>query len=117
MPKLIEGRRVEEYEAIERPGDYKVDYAEDGQIANVLFATPCFRDFQGEIILNVITGPGMQPPERPCWQVHEDSEGRVTASPSFLVLWPEEGIEKRFHCYLKAGVWEVLDDCVGAEGC
>jgi hypothetical protein len=30
-------------------------------------------------------------------------------------MWKELGIDRRFHCFLKGGVFEVLDDGTGAE--
>lgn len=114
MSTLVEGRRVADHESIERGGDYYVSYSDDGGIANVVFATPGYLDFHGELVLNVITGSAA-PTERVCWQVSENPDGRVTADPSFLVMWRERGIDRRFHCFLRAGVFEVLDDSTGAE--
>lgn len=114
MSQHIEGRRVDGYEEVERGGDYWVSYAEDERIANVVFATPGYLDFENHLVMNVITGPGAGD-ERPRWEISEDADGRVTATPSFLVMWKERGVDRRFHCFLKGGVFEVLDDSTGAE--
>lgn len=110
----VQGRRVADYDAIEKQGDYAVSYAEDGRISSVVFADPGFTDYQDELCMDVVTGPGAPEGERPRWEVTEDAQGRITVSPSFRSQWKECGEEKCFHCFLRGGVFEVLDDCVGA---
>lgn len=112
MPHHVEGRRVEGYEAIERGGDYYVKYAEDGRITAVVFAMPGFTERGGAPLWNRINGPAAEAETR--WEVTEDAEGKVTVSPSILSWWTYAGEDQRFHCFLKGGVWEMLDDCVGA---
>jgi hypothetical protein len=41
--------------------------------------------------------------------VTEHEDGTITVSPSILV---ETGDGRRWHGYLRKGVWEALDDCV-----
>lgn len=114
MSRTVEGRRVDSVEEIERPGDYAVKYAEDGGISSVWFSMPGFP----HPLWNRINGPAWMPGETATrWDVTEDSDGKVTVSPSILSewTWGPEKARRRFHGYLKGGVWELLDDCVGAE--
>jgi Family of unknown function (DUF6527) len=111
MPTHVEGRRVENVEAIEKSGDYSVKYAGDGRVEAIWFAMPGFPSNRW----NRINGPASA--REPRWEITEDAEGKVTVSPSIRSQWTE-GEEKRqcvFHCFLKGGVWELLDDCVGAD--
>jgi hypothetical protein len=108
MPTQVKGRRVADIQAIERAGDYCVRYAEDGRVFSVWFAMPGFPYH----FWNRINGPASQ--YEPRWEVTEDDEGRVTISPSILSWWKWKGEDQRFHCFMRAGVWEILDDTVGA---
>lgn len=114
MARHVEGRRVEGYDGIERGGDYFVKYGEDRAIVAVIFAMPGFDDDGGAPMWNRINGPAGAA-DGPRWEVTEDAEGRVTCAPSILSewTWGEDREPRRFHVYLKAGVWEVLDDTVG----
>ena len=111
MPRQVEGRRVENVEAIKQGGDYSVKYAEDGRIEAVWFAMPGF----GSPRWKRINGPASS--EKTRWEVTEDDDGKITVSPSILSEWKwgEDREQRRFHAFLKAGVWEVLDDTVGAS--
>lgn len=115
MSTHVEGRRVEGYDGIERGGDYFVKYDADRQIVAVVFAMPGFRDGSGAPMWNRINGPASRF-DGPKWEVAEDADGKVTISPSLLTewTWGEAREQRRFHGYLKAGVWEVLGDTVGA---
>lgn len=43
------------------------------------------------------------------WAVTEHDDGTLTAEPSILVTQPPT--DYRCHSYLRAGVWQYLDDC------
>lgn len=112
MPRHVQGRRVESVEDIERSGDYAVKFAVDGRVEALWFAMPGF----SELMWNRIPGPAaIEANQR--WDITVDGDGPATVSPSILSEWTwGEGREhRRFHGYLKAGVWEVLDDTVGAQ--
>ena len=114
MAQHVEGRRVEGYDGIERGGDYFVKKDADGGIIAVVFAMPGF-DHDGEgSQWNRINGPACIG-DGPKWQVTEDADGKVTVSPSILSewAWGQAREPRRFHAFLKAGVWELLDDCLG----
>ena len=115
MPRHVDGRRVEGYDGIEQPGDFFVKYGEDRAIIAIVFAMPGFRDDSGAPMWNRINGPASTA-DGPKWEVTEDADGKITVSPSLLTewTWGEAREPRRFHGYLKAGVWEVLDDTVGA---
>lgn len=116
MPQ-VEGRRVDEVSAIERGGDYTVTHGPDGRIASMTFAMPGFGDAAGHgaAVWNRIPGEGSTDErDRVRWTITEDAEGKVTVEPSILAEWPEGGGGRRFHAFLRGGVWDVLDDTVGA---
>lgn len=111
MPRHVQGRRVESIEDIERGGDYVVKRNDAGAIESLWFAIPGFP----EQLWNRIGGPGSKDTNR--WQIDEGPDGAVTVSPSILTWWtwgPEKA-ERRFHGFLRQGIWEILDDTVGAQ--
>lgn len=108
MPRHVEGRKVESVEAVEQPGDYFVKRVAAG-IEALWFAMPGF----AQPVWNRIPGPAASDGTR--WEITEDAEGRVTVSPSILSWWTEAGAKRRFHAFLKEGIWEVLDDTVGSD--
>lgn len=113
MAKHVDGRRVEGYDGIERGGDYFVKHDAEGGVIAVIFAMPGFGDGEGSM-WNRINGPAATA-DGPKWEVTEAEDGKVTVSPSILSewTWGEAREPRRFHAYLKAGVWELLDDCAG----
>lgn len=113
MSRLVDGRRVGGYDGIELGGDYFVKHDADGGVIAVVFAMPGFDDRDGAPMWNRINGPAGSA-DGPRWEVTEDAEGKVTVSPSIKSEWTHgEAREPRlFHAYLKAGVWELLDDCL-----
>lgn len=114
MPRHVDGRLVEGYDGIERGGDYFVKHDADGGVIAVGFAMPGFGDGDGSMWKR-INGPAGSA-DGPRWEVTEGEDGKVTVSPSILSEWThgEAREQRRFHAYLKAGVWEILDDTVGA---
>lgn len=111
MPRHVEGRRVApEWKAIEQPGDYFPIYTDGGDIKAICFSMPGFGQW-GRISGEADEAPG------PKWTITEDDSGAVTVAPSIESKWTwgEEKDERKFHAYLKGGVWELLDDCVGLE--
>jgi hypothetical protein len=42
--------------------------------------------------------------------VTEHDDGTITVEPSILVDWPREGAPRRYHGFLRGGVWETLPD-------
>lgn len=42
--------------------------------------------------------------------VTEHDDGTITVEPSILVDWPREGAPRRYHGFLRNGVWETLSD-------
>lgn len=113
----FEGRRVENVEALERDGDYCLKYANDG-IESMWFVMPGFgpgSGRRGAPCWNRIGGP-TAPEDQTRWEISEDEQGRVTVDPSILSQWTwgEDQVECRFHCFLKGGVFEILDDTTGA---
>lgn len=118
MAHTVEGRRVEGIQGIEFGGDYAVTHGPDGRIASMTFAMPGFSEVSGHgaALWNRIPGEGSTDErDRVRWTITEDVDGKVTVAPSILAEWPEAGEGRRFHGFLKAGVWEVLDDSVGAS--
>lgn len=53
---------------------------------------------------NVVPGNG------PAWEFNNDLE-KPTVSPSIRVRWPEAGVEKCCHSYVKDGYIQFLNDC------
>lgn len=111
MPRHVQGRRVDTVKDIERGGDYAVKVNDAGVIEALWFAMPGFP----EQLWNRIGGPGSKDTKR--WYIVEDADGKVTVDPSILTWWTwgTEKAARRFHAYLKQGVWEILDDTVGAR--
>jgi hypothetical protein len=42
--------------------------------------------------------------------VTEHDDGTITVEPSILCDWPHPETPRRYHGYLRRGVWETLDD-------
>lgn len=111
MPRHVQGRRVASVEDIEHQGDYAVSYTEDGRIEALWLWLPGFEEPRWSRI-------GAQASkDRVRWDISEDASGTITVSPSILSqwIWGEERKQCRWHGFLKGGIWEVLDDTVGAE--
>lgn len=112
MPRHVEGRRVQSLDSLETPGDYFLKYAPGGGVESLLFVMPGFERPRW----NRINGPLAD--REPRWDITEDTDGKVTVNPSIKSEWTvgEEKAQRRWHGYLKAGVWEILDDTItGAE--
>lgn len=111
MPRHVEGRRVGSIDEIKEPGDYFVKHTEAGEIEALWFAMPGFPTHMWSRI------GGQASSDKIRWEITEDSEGKVTVDPSIRSqwLWGEDKKQCLFHAYLKAGVWEILDDTIGAE--
>lgn len=110
MPRMIEGRRVADIKSLQKDGDYCVKYIGD-EIESVWFSMPGFPTNHW----NRINGPASS--EKVKWEVTESSDGKVTIDPSIKTEWtfgPEQ-THYVFHAYLKSGVWEILDDTIGAN--
>lgn len=43
-------------------------------------------------------------------EVTEHDDGTITVSPSILIAWPSRTQPKRYHGFLRHGVWETLSD-------
>lgn len=109
--KQVDGCRVGSRDDIEDAGDYAVVYGDDGRtIACLWFCMPGFVSHKW----NRIPGPGSENEKSKAWEISEDAAGVVTVSPSILSHWNEGSEQRRFHAFLKQGVWEVLDDTEGA---
>lgn len=112
MPTMIEGRRIksDKIADLEKQGDYVVRYIGD-EIEAVWFSMPGFDKSHW----NRVNGPAS--PEKVRWEITEDDEGRITISPSIKCewTWSESKDHSVFHAYLKNGVWEILDDTIGAN--
>lgn len=107
MSRHVQGQPVESIEAIEQPGDYFVSSTDAG-IEALWFAMPGFPSHKW----NRINGPAW--PNEPRWEISRDVEGVVTVSPSIRSQWNEGEVQRCFHAFLKGGVWEILDDSIGA---
>ncbi|HXU02356.1 MAG TPA: hypothetical protein VN903_15425 [Polyangia bacterium] len=104
-----QGRRVAEMDDLMLPGDYTLGYNSDGQIVSMWFSMPGFPSHRW----NRINGPAAE--REPRWEITEDAEGVVHVEPSIRTQWTEGQEPRCFHGFLHHGVWEVLDDSIGAE--
>lgn len=110
MPHHVQGRRVENIDALKQPGDYCLNYEEAyGEISSMWFAMPGFPSHKW----NRINGPAAE--LEPRWQITEDEDGVVHVEPSIRSQWNEGETQRCFHAFLHHGVWEVLDDSIGAR--
>lgn len=108
MPTMVEGRRVADVNALKLPGDYSLGYKADGGIISMWFAMPGFPSHKW----NRINGPAAE--REPRWEISEDGDGVVHVEPSIRTQWNEGEVQRCFHAFLHHGVWEVLDDSIGA---
>lgn len=108
MPQHVQGRRVADVNALTLPGDYSLNYNAAGGIFSMWFAMPGFPSHKW----NRIPGPAAE--LEPRWEISEDAEGIVHVEPSIRTQWNEGEVQRCFHAFLHHGVWEVLDDSIGA---
>ena len=108
MARTLQGRRVADVNHLTRPGDYTLNYNAEGGIFSMWFALPGFPSHKW----NRINGPAAE--REPRWEITEDGDGIVTVAPSIRTQWSEGAEPRCFHGFLRDGVWEVLDDTVGA---
>lgn len=108
--KNVAGHRVDRIRDLTEQGDYCVKYIGD-EIESVWFSMPGFPSNHW----NRVNGPASV--EKVKWRVTEDAEGRVTIDPSIKSewVWGDHQDHATFHAYLKEGVWEILDDTIGAN--
>jgi hypothetical protein len=88
---VIEGRRVDSLDALEREGDY-CTMQKDGAISSLWMILPR-TGTRGRI---AAVGHGTDEPE---WEIDEGEGGRITVKPSI-----DEG-EGGYHGFLTDGVW------------
>ncbi len=111
MSRHIQGHRVASIEDLEEGGDYYVKLTDDGRAEALWFAMPGFPESRWNRI------GGQASTDKTRWDIVVETDESVTVSPSILSEWSwgEEREQRRFHAFLKGGVWEVLDDTIGAH--